>query len=325
MPSTIRSTFALLGTLGCAIAPNGPSPASPRTLLGEVDTIAEVDRGSPYGAAVSRDGLALVTLHGQTAALAAWTFGKREFRPTAFPTGQEPTNVAFSPDGRTAYVASQLSYRVDRIDLRRERVDSLWHTPANDPFQVAASPDGKWVIATGNAGYVYIFDASSGRPKGAVEVRGAPNGIAISPDGRTAYVTHLRSREIGVVDLVHASYRTFALLDAVEGQGIVLSPDGGTLYAVSERADRLYAFDTFTGRTLGTVPTGGRPFGLALTPDGRELWITTLSGDLVRVRRTDLSTVAVNHLGGRLRRLAVDPAGRGAVVADEEGRVIILK
>jgi YVTN family beta-propeller protein len=290
-----------------------------------VDTIAKVERGSPFGAAVSRDGLALVTLHGQTAALAAWTFGTRAFRPAAFPTGQEPTNVAFSPDGRTAYVASQLSYRVDRIDVRRERVDSLWHTPANDPFQVAASPDGKRVIATGNAGYLYVFDAGSGRPIGAVEVRGAPNGVAVSSDGRMAYVTHLRSREIGAVDLVRATYRTFALLDAAEGQGIVLSPDGGTLYAVSEHADRLYAFDALTGRTVGTVPIGRQPFGLALTPDGQELWVTTLSGDLVRVRRTDLSIVEVNHLGGRLRRLAFDPAGRGAVIADEEGRVIVLK
>lgn len=328
MPSSIGRVsvlFALLA-LGCDPSPvPTPSPVALAPLTGQVDTILSLAKGLPFGAAVSSRGLAYVTLHGSMNALSSWDFGSRRFVPSAVITGQVPTNVAFEPSGRFAYVASQFSYRVERVDVSRRALQQQWHTPANDPYQVAVTPDGRRAVATGNAGWLYLFDTRSGRSEGAVEVRAAPNGIAISQDGERAYLTHLRSREIGEVDLMRGTYRTFAQLDDMEGQGIVLSPDGGTLYAVSERADRLYAFDTRTGASLGVASTGRQPFGLALTPDGTELWVTTLTGDLQRYRRSDLSRISVRHLGGRLRRLAFDPRGRGAIIADEEGRVLVLK
>lgn len=328
MPSHIRRSSALLAVLvlGCdqaAVRP--PSPVAIAPLTGQVDTILHLTKGKPFGAAASSRGLAYVTLHGSMNALSSWDFGSRRFAATAVVTGREPTNVTFEPSGHFAYVASQYSFRVDRVDVARGELRQQWHTPANDPYQVAITPDGRRALATGNAGWLYLFDARSGRSAGAIQVQNAPNGIAISPDGRTAYLTHLRSTDIGAVDLVRGTYRTFARLDNVEGQGIVLSPDGRALYAVSERADRLYAFDTRTGGSLGVAPTGRMPFGLALSPDGAELWVTTLTGDLQRFRRSDLTSVAVNHLGGRLRRLAFDPLGRGAVIADETGRVLVMK
>ena len=328
MPSQLGRWSPLGGLLVLACVLPGTSvtaPRAPGALLGVVDTILPVAKGRPYGAAASTRGQAYVTVHGAWNGLASWDFGRRRFDANAISTGRAPTNVAFDPAGRHAYVASQRSFRVERVDVDRARVDEGWHTPANDPYQVAISADGQKAIATGNAGWLYLFDAHSGRPRGAIEVRNAPNGIALTKDGRTAYITHLRSREVGMVDLTRGTYRTFAQLDSLEGQGIALSPDGATLYTVSERADRLYAFDTRTGRTLWVRSTGRKPFGLAITPDGAELWVTTLEGELLRYRRDDLTLVAANHLGGRLRRLAFDPAGRGAVVADEEGRVLVLK
>lgn len=328
MPSYIGrlSVPLALLALGCEHAPaSSPSPVALGPLTGQIDTILRVPKGGPFGAAASSRGIAYITVHGEVHALASWDFGTRRFDPDAAPIGFEPTNVAFDPSGRYAFVASQRSFRVDPVDVERGKLLTGWPTPANDPYQVAVSPDGRRAVATGNAGWLYIFDARRGTAQGAVEVRSAPNGAVISPDGRTAYLTHLRSREIGAVDLVAGTYRTFARVDSVEGQGIVLSPDGATLYALSERADRLYAFDTRTGRSLGVVTTTRRPFGLALTPDGQELWVTTLSGDLIRYRREDLSQLSLSHLGGRLRRLAIDPAGRGAVVADERGRILVLR
>lgn len=328
MPSHTSRASTLLAVLllGCdRPAVQTPSPLGIAPLAGQVDTILHLPKGKPFGAAASSRGLAYVTLHGSMNALSSWDFASRRFAPIAVITGKEPTNVAFEPSGHFAYVASQYAFSVERIDVAKSELREKWHTPANDPFQVAVTPDGRWALATGNAGWLYVFNVHSGRSAGAVQVQNAPNGIAISPDGHTAYLTHLRSPEIGAVDLTRGTYRTFARMDNMEGQGIVLTPDGNTLYALSERADRLYAFDTRTGRSLGVASTGRKPFGLALSPDGAELWVTTLTGDLQRFRRDDLTSVAVNHLGGRLRRLAFDPQGRGAVIADENGRVLVMK
>jgi DNA-binding beta-propeller fold protein YncE len=326
--SDLRSVLpiALLAIVGCGATrmPATHPLAGPRTLAGEIDTILTAPMGSPYGVAAAR-GIAYVTLHGDTSALSIWDFRDRSYRHAVIPTGFAPTNVAFSPNGRSAYVASQLSYRVERVDVRRARIDGKWHTPANDPFQVAVSPDGGSAYATGNAGWLYAFDAASGRSRGAIEVDRDPNGVTVTADGRRAFITHIGSPAIGVVDLERASYRQFAWMDDVEGQGIVLSRDEQAIFTVSEDAGRLYAFDAVTGGRIGWVATGPSPFGLALTPDGRELWVTTLEGRLLRFSADDLSPIGSLAIGGRLRRLAFDPEGRGAVIADEQGRIIVMR
>lgn len=324
MARTCRSPWwTVLLVLGaCRMSTTvAPPPSAVRTLDGVVDTIIPVP-GSPYGAAAS-PGLGLVTVH-RSGTLARWDFRGRTLEPAAIQTGREPTNVAIAPGARFAFVASQYSFRVDRVDLTQRQMDANWHTPANDPYQAAVSPDGSLVFATGNAGFLYVFDARTGLSRGTIEVSAAPNGLAVSPDGRRVYLTHLRSSEVGVVDVRSEQYQVLARMDAQEGQGIVLSPDAKVIYAVSEDAGRLYAFDALTGAELAVAGTGPSPFGLALTPDGRELWVTTLTGRLLRFRRTDLALIGSLDLGGRLRRLAIEPSGLGAIIADEYGRIIIV-
>ncbi|HVX89797.1 MAG TPA: hypothetical protein VG940_12765, partial [Gemmatimonadales bacterium] len=70
---------------------------------------------------------------------------------------------------------------------------------------------------------------------------------------------------------------------------------------------------------------GDEAFGLGATPDGTEIWVTSYTGELRRFHSNDLSTITTLVLGGHLRRLAIDPAGRGAVIADEDGYIIVIK
>lgn len=318
--ASLRSSLLPLALAACAT--RAPTPVAVRSLAGVLDTVLAVS-GAPYGAAAA-PGVALVTRH-HAAALARWDFRRRTLDVDALATGQEPTNVAIASDGRSAFVASQLSFRIDRIDLTRGLVEGAWPTPANAPYQVAVSRDGRSVYATGNAGFLYLFDAATGRAGGAVRVSDAPNGLVVSPDGREVFVTHLRSSDIGVVDVRTKRYRVLGDLGAEEGQGIALSPDGTVVYAVSENAGDLVALDARTGSRIARVPTGPSPFGVAITPDGSELWVTTLMGRLLRFHRADLSPIDTQVLGGRLRRLAFEPSGMGAVIADEEGRLLVMR
>lgn len=320
-PATWAIPWALLAACGSSAGRWDRA----RPLVGAVDTVIAVPMGRPFGAAVSDRGLAYVTLHSSVGALASWDFGERTAAPLAVLTGAEPTNVAFAPGGRIAYVASQWSSGVDVVRVSTARVDTLWDTPANDPFQLAVSADGQRVVVGGNAGRLFVLDARHGVPVATIPVGPAPNGIVLSRDGAWAYLTDLRDSAVGVVDLRTGAYRALALMDGAVGQGIALSGDERSVYAVSQDAGRLYRFDATTGARLAAVPAGDRPFGLALTPDRREVWVTTLGGELLRFRLPDLALVARLDLGGELRRIAFDPRGRGAVVADESGRVIVLR
>lgn len=295
-------------------------------LLGVIDTVILVSAGSPFGAAASARGLAYITLHSGVAALASWDFKERRAVERAVETGVEPTSVAFDPGGGYAFVACQWSSALERVAVETSRVDGEWATPGNDPFQVAVSPDGKTAFVSGNSTYLHVFDARSGELRARVEVREAPNGLAVSSDGGRVFVTHLRSPEVGVVDVAAGRYRSLAQMDGATGQGIVLSRDERIVFALSQEASRLYAYDAGSGSLLGSVGTSTAPFGLALTPDGRELWVTTLGGALQRYTAdATLRLRGQAQLGGRLRRIAMDPKGRGAVVADEDGRILVLR
>lgn len=75
------------------------------------------------------------------------------------------------------------------------------------------------------------------------------------------------------------------------------------------------------------VPTLVLPnaWGAALTPDGVELWLTNSQGGTLTI--IDLQDQRVRTLTGlgRPRKIAFDPSGRYAVIANENGEVIFFQ
>ena len=311
----------------------------PRTLLGVHDTTL-ASQGSalapglqassrlsvlPFGANVNKDGVAYITLHGDVDAIVRWDFRTREFKDGVTFTGDEPTNVSFSPDGATAYVASQWSQYVDIVNVANDSIVATAPTPGNDPYQTVASPDGTRFYASGNADMIWVFNAATHAFIDTIRVDADPNGMAITRDGKWMFVSHLSSGVVGRITLATGVYDTLAIIGGTPVHGLDVSPDGTRLYIVSQGTDSLYAFDTGTGANVGQVYAGSQPFGLAATPDGGEIWISAYGGDLRRFHAEGLAPITALHLGGHLRRIAIDPAGWGAVIADEDGYIIVVR
>lgn len=177
--------------------------------------------------------------------------------------------IALSADGRTLVVANYFNDSVSifwggagrwnlwrEIDLRPGKADrSLAGTPGGTyPYWVAVAGNGPWA---------------------------------------RAYVSSLRDREIAVVDAGVAP-RVAARI-AVKGQPnrMVLNGAGTRLYVVEDHTDTVDVIDTATNRVVGTIPllaspgllpaalaglTGANPNAAALSPDERQLWVT--SGNL---------------------------------------------
>lgn len=324
LPALLLTAAACAGNGGGSTAcPDGTaSSGAPRTLTGVLDTSFTVS-GAPYGAAAGSRGLGYVTLH-NIAALGRYNFATRTYTDSAVAVGDQPTNLVFSPDAHRAYVASQFSDRVDVVSVCSGSIIST-ATMQNDPYQTAVLPNGTRFYASGNADRIWVYDASNLTLLDSIPVSADPNAMAISPDGSKMFITHLSSGVIGRLTLATLAYDTLAVVGATPVHGIAISGDGSKVYVVSQGTDSLYSFSTTTGTNLGQVYAGVSPFGLALTPDGSEIWVTTLGGQLRRHSRATLAPVDSLALGGTLRRIAIDPAGRGALIADEGGRVIIVK
>ena len=318
---TLEHPRTLLGILDTTVSAHGAALA-PRAVSGSSDSGSA---GLPFGAAVNRDGIAYVTLHGDVDAIVRWDFSTHTFADGVTLTGDEPTNVSFSPDGATAYVASQLSQRVDVIDVATDGIITSTSTPGNDPYQTVASPDGAHFYASGNADLIWVFDATTHAVVDTIPVDADPNGMVITRDGTWMFISHLSSGVIGRITLATGVYDTLATVGATPVHGLDVSPDGTRLYIVSQGTDSLYAFNTTTGANEGQVYAGDEAFGLAATPDGSEVWIAAYGGDLRRFSTPSLTPITTLVIGGHLRRLAIDPAGNGAIVADEDGFVHIIQ
>ena len=77
-------------------------------------------------------------------------------------------------------------------------------------------------------------------------------------------------------------------------------------------------------RRLVAQGTGG--FGLAVTPDQTEVWVTVPSrGRVVVIDRESRTIRSAINVGGIPRRLAFDRSGALVVIADEAGAIRFLR
>src|SRR3954471_87267 len=63
--------------------------------------------------------------------------------------------------------------------------------------------------------------------------------------------------------------------DPGPASGALNSPSpAGRVYAANEGSNSLSVIDVATNKVLATIKTGESPHHLALTPDGKQLWLT---------------------------------------------------
>jgi len=149
-----------------------------------------------------------------------------------------------------------------------------------------------WIDSVEAAPYVYVtnFGSSSPGPRATVSVIDAatdevvadipvgpfPEGVTVSPDGRTVYVANFDSTTLSVIDAATNTVR--ATIDGFVGpEGIAVSPDGQRLYVTNFTfPGKISVVDANTYEIVHTIDVGlFVPSALAISPDGHWLYATT--------------------------------------------------
>jgi len=257
--------------------------------------IEEIGKGFAFteGPAWSKDGFMIFsdTVQGK---IWKWTPGSEaaSFRE---PSGGASGN-AIDTQGRL-YTCETRARRVTRTNLKDGRIDVLadqWEgKKLNAPIDLAVSKND----------HVYFTDPAFGDqqdhreldfygvyhapPKGPLKLvakpTGRPHGIAISPNGRTLYVTNADERNLRAYDIDHNGDTTgervlVAHLDGVPG-GLKVN-EKGEMYIATTKGIAIYASD---GKPIHTITLRDRPSNCTFDPQGIWLYVTARSF-LFRVR-----------------------------------------
>jgi YVTN family beta-propeller protein len=213
----------------------------------------------------------------------------------------------------TLIVGNKGENTVSFIDLAtgRERA----RVPAGImPHEVAVSPDGKQaaVVAYGGTS-IDVFDVASARKLRTIELapNRRPHGLLWLRDGRLL-ATAEGSESVAIVSPSGAV--SSIATDQTGSHMIVVTPDGARAFVANIGSGTVSVLDLRARRKLRDITTGGKPEGIALTRNGRELWVGDL--DAPRVQVFAAAT------GAKLGEVPVDPVAI-RVAASPDGRTIV--
>jgi YVTN family beta-propeller protein len=185
-----------------------------------------------------------------------------------------PIGIAFSPDGRRAYVAFSRSNTLAVIDTTtREIVKEI--NVGMAPFSVVVAKDGRKAFVSNRAG----------RHPGAGDTTSESSGSEVLSDPVTGAPT---SGTVSAVDT-----ETFAVKNVTVGLSpshLLLSDDGKLLVASNGHSDSVSILDTVTlARTEVKIPTypdaaiGSQPTSSAFSADGRSLYVACGGNNAIAV------------------------------------------
>jgi YVTN family beta-propeller protein len=201
--------------------------------------------------------------------------------------------IVISPDGKTAYIINGFpSLTLTPIDLATNRPGKPIKL-SEPPQAIAMAPGGKAYVAiqTGSmtshgfrAAYDFMsLDLATGRLGKPVKLGGEPEAIAITPNGKIAYVTMFSSGTVTPINLsTNRAGKSIKISGNVPGKdftglpfAIAIAPDGKTAYVTDGASGTVTPIDVATNMPGRPIHLSGKPGAdaIAISPDGTTAYV----------------------------------------------------
>ncbi|MDE0137287.1 MAG: beta-propeller fold lactonase family protein [bacterium] len=240
------------------------------------DASGDIYRGAPVEAAFTSDGSF------------AFVSNYRMYGPGY--DSQAGSDTCGKDQGQDSFV-----YRIDATALEIDRVYPVGPVPKH----LAVTPDNRLLVVSNWCGFdVTVIDLVTHETLAEIDVGRHPRGVAVTGDGRTAYVAVMGSTGIAAIDLSAFSPEqgdtgtadqpalTYIRDVGISPRHLVLSPDGKTLYATLNGEDAVVAVDLDSGQVVRRVRTGQAPRSMDISADGTALYVVNYRSHTVSKIRT---------------------------------------
>lgn len=230
--------------------------------------------------------------------------------------------------GRRAYFTdtpadSVVAYDLDSgTEIARVKV-------GKDPLGIAITPDGRFLfVANRSSGSVSVVRTDTLEVEQSIRASGPavkPTAVAVTPDGSRAYVVN--GDNSGTVSVIDVAAR--AIVETIRvgrrPTSIVVSPDGLLAYVANNGSNTVVTIDLLTNTVISALPVD-RPWGLAASPDGNLVFVTSAStkGKVIAIDTLDNRALFEWEVGDTPIGLACSPDGRQLAVANSNSDFITI-
>ncbi len=225
------------------------------------------------------------------------------------PTGLGPHEVAVSPDGRTAYVSNFGRYSV-------YPAGDTAHDKAGNTITVIDLVDRK--VKT-------TFDLGT---------HTGPHGMVVSHDGKLIWATTETPQ--AVLELDSSSGKILHVWNTTQDRShmIVATPNEMKFYVTNTVSGSVSVIDRSTGEAK-VISTGPGTEGIAISPDGKEVWAGSRLDDKIEIISTATDKIVATFPSGGKGPKRMDftpdgtqvwvtnPASNQTTVFDARGRELI--
>jgi YVTN family beta-propeller protein len=190
----------------------------------------------------------------------------------------------------TLVVLNKAEATASLIDLRNGRVVAKVPT-GSGPHEAAASPDGKYVLASN-----YGTRESPGRTLTVIDVPAMrsvktihlgeynkPHGVRWLKDGRTALVTAEANKALLIIDVFQGTVKHAIPTNQEISHMVVATPDEKFAFVANIGSGTLTVIDLVNAKYVKDIATGKGAEGIDITPNGQQLWVTNREADTVSI------------------------------------------
>ncbi|WP_010507541.1 YncE family protein [Komagataeibacter europaeus] len=251
----------------------------------------------------------------------------RTTQPLANVAVDDPYNMYFTPDGKSAITVAEARQRLDFRDPHTMEMQGSVSVPQCRGVNHADfSIDGRYAIFTCEfGGYLAKVDTVNRTLIGYLKLSrgGMPQDILTAPDGHKFYVADMHADGVFVID--GDTFRETGFIPTGIGtHGLYPSRDGTKMYVANRGSHKIHGpphskaggvsvIDFATDRVVANwpIPGGGSPDMGNVSNDGRTLWLSGRFDDVV---------YAIDTTTGTMRSIPVGLEPHGLTVWPQPGR-----
>jgi YVTN family beta-propeller protein len=172
---------------------------------------------------------------------------------------------------------------------------------------------------TENLNSVSVLETQTNQILGTpITVGNGPTAVAITPNGRFAYILNYDSNSVSVIDVQTNQVVGSPIMVGTYPVAIAITPNGRFAYVTNSFSKSVSVIDTQTNQVVGAITVGEGPTAVAISPDGRFAYVTILGTDSVSVIDTQTNQVVGSPItvGTQPAAIAITPDGRLAYVSN---------